>query len=100
MTIGVFCANLVAHYYGSDVAQFIRIASFIFNYYFSEYRNDCFKNSFSMIYYSAGGIWEVFKFFFYLSCFYSYLDISKILVIHILGLLGSLVFTSFSLAYL
>ena len=31
MTIGVFLgANLVAHYYGSDVAQFIRIASFIF----------------------------------------------------------------------
>ncbi|MEK7564693.1 MAG: polysaccharide biosynthesis C-terminal domain-containing protein [Patescibacteria group bacterium] len=98
MTIGVFLgANLVAHYYGSDVAQFIRIASFIFLITtFQNIEMIVLKNSFSMIYYSAGGIREVFKFFLLFGVvFYSYLDISKILVIHILGLLGSLVFTSF-----
>ncbi len=98
MTIGVFLgANWAAGYYGSDIALFIKIASLIFIITaFQSLERIILKNSFSLVYYSAGGVREAVKFFILTGVvFYGHLDITKVLVIHILGWLGSLIFTSF-----
>lgn len=98
MTLGVFLgANWAAGHYGSDIALFIKIASLIFIIAaLQSLERIIIKNSFSMIYYSSGGIREVVKFFLLAGVvFYGHLGITKVLVIHILGWLGSLIFTSF-----
>ncbi len=97
MTLGVFFgASWAASHYGSDIGLFVKIMSpFFVISTLQSLEKQILKNSFSLIYYSGGCIREIVKFFFLIiAFFYGHLGIAVILIIHMLGLLGSLVFTS------